>query len=128
MTTTIEQVSAGVEGEPLLSELSRHGTPGHELPALDVPEADDFGGQVLRSDLRLPELGELDVIRHFTHLAQRNFSIDSGFYPLGSCTMKYNPRVNEDVARLPGIAHVHRCSPMRPSRAPCALCSSCKSC
>jgi glycine cleavage system P protein (glycine dehydrogenase) subunit 2 len=59
----------------------------------------------------LPEIGELDVIRHFTHLAQRNFSIDSVFYPLGSCTMKYNPRVNEDVARLPGIAHIHPLQP-----------------
>jgi glycine dehydrogenase subunit 2 len=65
----------------------------------------------LRADLALPEIGELDVVRHFTHLAQRNFSIDSVFYPLGSCTMKYNPRVNEDVARLPGIAHVHPLQP-----------------
>jgi len=76
-----------------------------------VPEVDDLGGQLLRPALRLPEIGELDVVRHFTHLAQRNFSIDSVFYPLGSCTMKYNPRVNEDVARLPGIAHVHPLQP-----------------
>ena len=103
--------SPGLQPEPLLSELSRPGAPGHQLPALDVPEVDDLGGQVLRSELRLPEVGELDVIRHFTHLAQRNFSIDSVFYPLGSCTMKYNPRVNEDVARLPGIAHVHPLQP-----------------
>jgi glycine dehydrogenase subunit 2 len=98
-------------GEPLLNELSRPGAPGHELPVLDVPDVDDLGGQVLRSGLSLPEIGELDVVRHFTHLAQRNFSIDSVFYPLGSCTMKYNPRVNEDVARLPGIAHVHPLQP-----------------
>jgi glycine dehydrogenase subunit 2 len=97
--------------EPLLSEISRPGAPTHQLPALDVPDADDLTGQVLRSHLRLPEVGELDVVRHFTHLAQRNFSIDSVFYPLGSCTMKYNPRVNEDVARLPGIAHVHPLQP-----------------
>src|SRR6266513_1620250 len=84
MTTTVTHLTAGVQPEPLLSEVSRPGTPGHQLPALDVPEVDDFGGQVLRSDLRLPEVGELDVIRHFTHLAQRNFSIDSVFYPLGS--------------------------------------------
>jgi glycine dehydrogenase subunit 2 len=111
MTTTLSHVRAGVQPESLLAEVSRPGTPGHQLPALDVPEVDDFGGQVLRSDLRLPEVGELDVIRHFMHLAQRNFSIDSVFYPLGSCTMKYNPRVNEDVARLPGIAHVHPLQP-----------------
>ncbi|MGI9145002.1 MAG: aminomethyl-transferring glycine dehydrogenase subunit GcvPB [Chloroflexota bacterium] len=112
-TTAPESVvlSPGLQPEPLLSELSRPGAPGHQLPALDVPEVDDLGSQVLRADLRLPELGELDVVRHFTHLAQRNFSIDSVFYPLGSCTMKYNPRVNEDVARLPGIAHVHPLQP-----------------
>src|SRR5438105_11024545 len=111
MTTTVSHLTAGVEPEPLLSEVSRPGMPGHQLPALDVPEVDDFGGQVLGSNLRLPEVGELDVIRHFTHLAQRNFSIDSVFYPLGSCTMKYNPRINEDVARLPGVGHVHPLQP-----------------
>jgi glycine dehydrogenase subunit 2 len=100
-----------VNAEPLLSELSRPGAGGHALPALDVPEPDDLAHDQLREDLKLPEIGELDVIRHFTHLAQRNFSIDSVFYPLGSCTMKYNPRVNEDVARLPGVAHVHPLQP-----------------
>ncbi len=85
---------------------------GHQLPSLDVPAADDdFPLQVTRPRLELPRLGELDVIRHFTHLAQRNYSIDSVFYPLGSCTMKYNPRINEDVARLPGIAHIHPLQP-----------------
>ncbi|MBV9579854.1 MAG: aminomethyl-transferring glycine dehydrogenase subunit GcvPB, partial [Chloroflexi bacterium] len=110
-TSTDRELATGVQPERLLSELSRPGTPGHQLPALDVPEADDLAGQVLRAELPLPEIGELDVVRHFTHLAQRNFSIDSVFYPLGSCTMKYNPRINEDVARLPGIAHVHPLQP-----------------
>ncbi len=104
-------LTPGLQAEPLLSELARAGAPGHQLPALDVPEVDDLGAQVLRSALAVPEIGELDVVRHFTHLAQRNFSIDSVFYPLGSCTMKYNPRINEDVARLPGIAHVHPLQP-----------------
>ena len=111
VTPDTSVLSPGVQPEPLLSELSRSGAPGHQLPALDVPEVDDLGGQLLRPALRLPEIGELDVVRHFTHLAQRNFSIDSVFYPLGSCTMKYNPRVNEDVARLPGMAHVHPLQP-----------------
>ena len=111
VTPDTSVLSPGVQPEPLLSELSRSGAPGHQLPTLDVPEVDDLGGQLLRPALRLPEIGELDVVRHFTHLAQRNFSIDSVFYPLGSCTMKYNPRVNEDVARLPGIAHVHPLQP-----------------
>jgi glycine dehydrogenase subunit 2 len=111
LTPESSVLSPGLQPEPLLSELSRPGAPGHQLPALDVPDADDLGGQVLRPELCLPEIGELDVVRHFTHLAQRNFSIDAVFYPLGSCTMKYNPRINEDVARLPGIAHVHPLQP-----------------
>jgi len=111
VTTTADDIATGLQPEPLLSELSRAGAPGHQLPRLDVPEVDDLGGQLLRVELPLPEIGELDVIRHFTHLAQRNFSIDSVFYPLGSCTMKYNPRINEDVAHLPGIAHVHPLQP-----------------
>lgn len=111
MTATATPIPTGLQPEPLLTEISRPGTPTHTLPPLDVPEVDDLGGQVLRRDLKLPEIGELDVVRHFTHLAQRNFSIDSVFYPLGSCTMKYNPRVNEDVARLPGIADVHPLQP-----------------
>jgi glycine dehydrogenase subunit 2 len=111
VTITSDAIATGVQSEPLLSELSRPGAPGHQLPQLDVPDVNDLGGQLLRANLPLPEIGELDVIRHFTHLAQRNFSIDSVFYPLGSCTMKYNPRVNEDVARMPGIAHVHPLQP-----------------
>ncbi|MBI2755568.1 MAG: aminomethyl-transferring glycine dehydrogenase subunit GcvPB [Chloroflexi bacterium] len=104
-------VTAGPQPEPLLSELSHAGAPGYRLPTLDVPEADSLDAVLLREDLPLPEIGELDVVRHYTHLAQRNVCIDSVFYPLGSCTMKYNPRVNEDVARLPGIAHVHPLQP-----------------
>jgi glycine dehydrogenase subunit 2 len=111
LTPPPSALSPGLQPEPLLAELSRPGAPCHQLPPLDVPEVDDLSGQLVRSELCLPEVGELDVMRHFTHLAQRNFSIDSVFYPLGSCTMKYNPRVNEDVARLAGIAHVHPLQP-----------------
>jgi glycine dehydrogenase subunit 2 len=107
-----DTLQAGSHPEPLLSELSRPGMPGHQLPPLDVPDAlEDLPAALTRDPLALPEVGELDVVRHFTHLAQRNFSIDSVFYPLGSCTMKYNPRVNEDVARLPGFAHLHPLQP-----------------
>ena len=102
----------GTQPEPLLSEVSRPGAPGHRLPPLDVPDASaDFSPALLRPDLPLPEVGELDVVRHYTHLAQRNFSIDSGFYPLGSCTMKYNPKVNEWAAALPGLAESHPLDP-----------------
>src|SRR5579862_1629321 len=94
--------------EPLLFELSKPGRRGVELPACDVPVARDLiPASDLRSDLPLPEVDEPTVIRHYTHLSQRNYSIDSGFYPLGSCTMKYNPKINEDAARLPGFARLH---------------------
>ena len=96
--------------EPLLSELSRPGRRGHQLP--DAPTTlDDLPAELLRTDLQLPELSELDVVRHFTHLSTFNHSIDEGFYPLGSCTMKYNPKVNEAVARLPGFLNVHPYQP-----------------
>ncbi|HLY66174.1 MAG TPA: aminomethyl-transferring glycine dehydrogenase subunit GcvPB, partial [Chloroflexota bacterium] len=94
-----------------MRELSNPGAPTHALPSLDVPDPEDLPAAVCREALPLPEVGELDVVRHFTHLSQRNYSIDSGFYPLGSCTMKYNPKINEDVARLPGIAHIHPLAP-----------------
>ena len=96
--------------EPLLFELSRPGRLGIELPPCDVPaQALDtlIPSAARRQDLPLPELSEPEVIRHFTHLSQRNYSTDSGFYPLGSCTMKYNPKLNEEIARLPGFARVH---------------------
>jgi glycine dehydrogenase subunit 2 len=92
--------------EPLIYELSSPGRPGVPLPQSDVPPADLPKGLV-RDDLPLPELSELDVVRHFTRLSQLNHGIDTGFYPLGSCTMKYNPKVNEDAARLPGFAYTH---------------------
>lgn len=106
-----DPVMPGRQGELLLADLSRPGIRGHQLPALDVPAAPELPAALRRDSLPLPEVGELDVVRHFTHLAQRNFSIDSGFYPLGSCTMKYNPKVNEDVARLQGFAHLHPLQP-----------------
>ena len=67
---------------------------------------------LLRENLPLPELSELDVVRHFTNLSKLNYSIDSGFYPLGSCTMKYNPRINEVTARLPGLFTTHPFQPI----------------
>ena len=81
---------------------------GCELPALDVPVQQNVLPQaLLRESLNLPELSELDVVRHYTQLSRKNFAIDLGFYPLGSCTMKYNPKINEDCARLPGFALLH---------------------
>jgi len=92
--------------EPLIYDLSAPGRTGVTLPKPDVPEA-PLPDHLLRGDLDLPEVSELDVVRHFVRLSQFNYGIDTGFYPLGSCTMKYNPKVNEDVARLPGFAQAH---------------------
>ncbi|QPC81794.1 aminomethyl-transferring glycine dehydrogenase subunit GcvPB [Phototrophicus methaneseepsis] len=92
--------------EPLIYDISVPGRLGVNLPELDVPEA-DLPDDLLRDDLKLPEVSELQVVRHFLKLSQLNYSIDKGFYPLGSCTMKYNPKLNEDMARLPGFAFQH---------------------
>src|SRR5262245_33525142 len=91
---------------PTLNELSVPGRPGVDLPGADVPKA-KLPVEDLRADCGLPELAQLDVVRHYLALSQRNFGVDSGFYPLGSCTMKYNPKVNEEIARLPAFAETH---------------------
>ncbi len=96
--------------EPLIYEISRPGRRAVSLPACDVPES-PLPLDALRSDLPLPEVSEVDVIRHYTRLSQLNHAIDTGFYPLGSCTMKYNPKVNEAAARLPGFANLHPLQP-----------------
>ncbi len=96
---------------PLLSEESRPGRRAVSVPEPRVPERslDEMIPAELRrkEEAGLPELGELQVVRHFTRLSQKNFSIDGQFYPLGSCTMKYNPRINEKAAALPGFAEIH---------------------
>jgi glycine dehydrogenase subunit 2 len=96
--------------EPLIFELSSRGRTGVLPPHTDVPEADPaetMPADMLRADLPLPEVSEIDVTRHFVRLSQRNFGVDTGFYPLGSCTMKYNPKINERVANLPGFSALH---------------------
>lgn len=99
----------------LIFELSHPGRIGYSLPACDVPEQNidelipaKFQRQ---QPAELPEVYEVDVIRHYTALSRRNFGIDNGFYPLGSCTMKYNPKINEDVARFAGFAKIHPYQP-----------------
>ncbi|NDJ77481.1 MAG: glycine dehydrogenase subunit 2, partial [Chloroflexi bacterium] len=107
MTDTTKSNGAAPQPlEPLIYDLGSPGRTGAILPACDVPEA-KLPDHLLRDDLDLPEVSELDVVRHFLRLSQFNYAIDKGFYPLGSCTMKYNPKLNEDVARLPGLAHIH---------------------
>ena len=103
------------QNEGLIFEKSAPGKRGTDLPPLDVPAVDTrelLGAEYARETIEgLPEVSEIEVIRHFTRLSTWNYAIDLGMYPLGSCTMKYNPRVNEFVARLDGIATEHPYQP-----------------
>ncbi len=94
-----------MQTEPIIYELSSPGREGAQLPECDVPLA-PLPKQT-REDLPLPEVSEVDVVRHFTRLSQKNYCVDLGIYPLGSCTMKYNPKVNEEAVKLPGFTNVH---------------------
>ena len=96
--------------EPLIYELSRPGRTGVDLPDPDVPLS-DMPEEWLREELPLPEVSEVDVVRHYLHLSQMNYAVDRGFYPLGSCTMKYNPKVNEVATRLAGFRNLHPYQP-----------------
>ncbi len=104
--------AVGASLQPTLAELS---VPGRHSDQVPHPPSDALAGipadQLRRAPLGLPELSEPQVIRHFTNLSQLNFSVDGGFYPLGSCTMKHNPRVNEWSARLPGFTRLHPMAP-----------------
>jgi glycine dehydrogenase subunit 2 len=101
--------------EPLLFERSRPGRDGIALARLDVPDVapeDVLPAELLRDDCEgLPELSEVEVVRHFTRISTWNYAVDLGLYPLGSCTMKYNPKLNEVAARLPGFALSHPLQP-----------------
>jgi glycine dehydrogenase subunit 2 len=108
---TILGTSGLVLNEKLLFEHSEPGRKGYSLPKLDVPAA-KLSADLCREEISgFPELSEVDVVRHFTRLSTWNYGVDTGFYPLGSCTMKYNPKVNEAAARLPGLADVHPATP-----------------
>ena len=99
------------DNQPLIFELTKEERTGYSLPSLDVPEVDLHDlmpSELVREELaELPEVSELDIMRHYTALSNRNHGVDSGFYPLGSCTMKYNPKINENVARFAGFANIH---------------------
>jgi glycine dehydrogenase subunit 2 len=103
------------QNEDLIFERSSPGKIGYQLPALDVPEVDPaqaLGAANVRAAIEgFPEVSEVEVIRHFTRLSTWNYAIDLGMYPLGSCTMKYNPRINEAVAQLEGMAWAHPYQP-----------------
>ncbi|MCC7204665.1 MAG: hypothetical protein IT441_06270, partial [Phycisphaeraceae bacterium] len=92
---------------PLIFERSTPGARAVDLPALDVPATPIPDSLKAAKSPDLPEVGPLDLIRHYTLLASRNFSVDANFYPLGSCTMKFNPPINEAAAAMPGFAGLH---------------------
>ncbi|MGA2988923.1 MAG: aminomethyl-transferring glycine dehydrogenase subunit GcvPB [Candidatus Korobacteraceae bacterium] len=107
------------QNEGLIFEKSSAGKKAYRLAPLDVPEVDEreLLGPCARQDLgNMPEVSEVEVIRHFTRLSTWNYAVDFGMYPLGSCTMKYNPRVNEFVARLDGLANAHPYQPEKASQ------------
>src|SRR5271154_1639889 len=108
------------QNEGLIFEQSALGKRGMDFPPLDVPAVDPakaLGPEFTRDSIEgFPEVSEIEVIRHFTRLSTWNYAIDLGMYPLGSCTMKYNPRVNEFVARLDGLATEHPLQPMELSQ------------
>src|SRR5205814_9502709 len=116
----IRKVSQHVnQNEGLIFEKSSPGKKAYKLPPLDVPEVDaeKLLGEQAREDLGLmPEVSEFEIIRHFTRLSTWNYAIDLGMYPLGSCTMKYNARVNEVVARIEGLANAHPYQPLKISQ------------
>ena len=105
-----------IKPEPLVFEKSVAGRGSWSVPAADVPEvdlADLIPPRYLRDNLSLPELTEGALMRHYLRLSRKNYCVDTGFYPLGSCTMKYNPRLGEDISRLPGFTGLH---PLLPDR------------
>jgi glycine dehydrogenase subunit 2 len=104
-------LSVHKDNQPLIFEITKEGRVGYSLPELDIPDVDLSTllpeGLLREEAAELPEVSELDIMRHYTALSKRNHGVDSGFYPLGSCTMKYNPKINESVARFPGFANIH---------------------
>jgi len=97
--------------EPTIFDISSPGRQGMYYPSPDVPLA-SLPDELVRKDFPFPEISEIDVVRHYTRLSQLNHGVDTGFYPLGSCTMKYNPRINEETARMSGFSQLHPLQPI----------------
>ncbi|MBO6096111.1 MAG: aminomethyl-transferring glycine dehydrogenase subunit GcvPB, partial [Bacteroidales bacterium] len=108
--------------DKLIFELSKEGRCGYSLPVNKFPKAPEVPLQVSRkAALLLPQVSEPDVVRHYTNLSQMNFGVDTGFYPLGSCTMKYNPKINEEMAALQGFAGLHPLMPASVTQGACKV-------
>ena len=104
-------IAMNKQNQPLIFESSTEGRIGYSLPEMDVETVNIEqlipSAYIRQTEAELPEVSELDIMRHYTALSKRNHGVDSGFYPLGSCTMKYNPKINENVARFSGFANIH---------------------
>ena len=101
--------------DQLIFEISKPGRVGYSLPKNNLPYdiTKDIPQNLKRSDeTLLPSVAELDLVRHYSNVSRKNFGIETGFYPLGSCTMKYNPKINEEIAALPGLRNIHPLQPM----------------
>src|SRR5690606_34758289 len=97
--------------DTLIFEISKPGRVGSNLPKNEFPKVELDSSLLREVDAKLPEVSELEVVRHYTNVSQKNFGIETGFYPLGSCTMKYNPKLNDELATLPGFASIHPLQP-----------------
>lgn len=95
----------------IIFEISKEGRIGYNVPEKQLPEVTLPASLLRNRKADLPEVSELDVVRHFTNVSQKNFGVENGFYPLGSCTMKYNPKINDELATLPGFANIHPLQP-----------------
>jgi glycine dehydrogenase subunit 2 len=102
-----------MDKQPLIFELGEAGRVGVDLPKLDVPRKENLipAGFKRTEAAALPEVSQIELVRHYIGLSRRNFGVDNGFYPLGSCTMKYDPKINEQVARYPGLSQIHPLQP-----------------
>ncbi|MBC7907984.1 MAG: aminomethyl-transferring glycine dehydrogenase subunit GcvPB, partial [Rhodospirillaceae bacterium] len=112
-TTTFSGNRALQIEEPLIFELGAHGRVAVDIPDAGPVDEDRLAGCKRKARIGLPDLSEPQMVRHYTRLSQKNYGIDTGFYPLGSCTMKHNPRLSEKMARLPGLADLHPFQPLK---------------
>jgi len=114
-----------IQYDQLIFEISKPGRKGYRLPADDFTGfevADLFPVDLQRPEkAELPEVAESQVVRHYTNLSNKNFGVDTGFYPLGSCTMKYNPKINDEIAGLPGFTCIHPLQPESSAQGAMAL-------
>ena len=105
----------------LIFELSKEGRKGYSLPKNNFGSYEIPASMKRAEDANLPECDELTVVRHYTNLSNNNFGVDTGFYPLGSCTMKYNPKINEEMAALPQFQNLHPLQPAETAKGALAL-------